>query len=453
MAKLVETREPQVIEEVHAWKDGEKRITVWTDTPIVDGDGNVVEIQGVGRDVTAERQAQKELEIAYGQISDLFNNLPAWVSIINREYQFEFLNDYYQTNLGVDPNESIGKPIWELSGPDLFEKEKPYYDRALNGETVQYYSSIEENEFEFHADLRLIPRKRGDEVVGFYLMGSNITEIKMSQKELSSALGRLEAINDGLPVWISIIDKDHVFRYMNSFYHETLGIDIEASLGEPVKQVLGETIYSIGKPYYDQALKGETVTYLNYTGQNRKEKVGLVTLVPENANAESDYFYVIAIDISDQIDAQNKLEDALAQLTMVNDRLPIWISIVDKNYHYTYVNDFYMKSLGRKKEEFVGKHIQDALGKKFFKMGKPNYDRALAGERVDYLNKGTFDGEEVDIAVSLVPRKNDDGEVTGFFVLAVQNLFLQPDSQKTDDDDDGFVAGLVEPKGNPRKNV
>ncbi len=324
--KIIQTGEAQVIEEVKQLEDGSTRYYLWTDSPIFDADGNVIEIQGAGRDVTAERKAQQALE-------------------------------------------------------------------------------------ETHK--------------------------------------RLEAINDGLPVWISIIDKNHKFQYLNNFYHETIGIDVEASLGKHVKQVLGKPIYSIGKPYYDKALKGETVTYLNYTSQDGQEKVGLVTLVPEKTGSESDYFYLLAIDISDQIQAQNRLENALTQLNMINDRLPVWISIVDKNYRYSYVNDFYMKSIGRKKEEFVGNHIKDALGKNFFKTGKPNYDRALAGERVDYLNKGMFDGEEVDIAVSLVPRKDEDGEVDGFFVLAVQNLSLQTNSQENSD----FTAGLVEPKANPRKNA
>ncbi len=420
VAKIIKTGQPQRFETNHNLDDGTLKKVIWTEVPIFDEAGKIVEIQAVGRDISDIYMAQKELEDAHAQVDELFNHLPAWVAIVDTEYRFKFLNSYYQQNFGVDIESSINKKMWELSGPEVFEKEKPYYDRALKGEPVQYYSSIEEEQFEFHADIRLIPRKNGKKIVGFYLMGFNITELQVAKKELGSTLERLEAINDGLPVWISIIDKEHKFLYLNNFYNKTMEIDTQDSVGKHVKDVLGNSIYTVGKPYYEQALEGKTVSYLNHTGIKGDGRVALVTLVPAKGDVESDYFYLLAIDISEQIDAQNQLETALAQLEAVNDSLPIWISIVDKNYHYTYVNNFYMDSIGRKKEEFVGKHIQDALNKNFFKQGKPNYDRALAGERVDYQNKGIIAGEEVDIAVSLVPRKNNEGDVDSFFVLAVQ---------------------------------
>jgi len=81
-----------------------------------------------------------------------------------------------------------------------------------------------------------------------------------------------------------------------------------------------------------------------------------------------------------------------------------------------------MKSLGRDRDEFIGKHIKDALTEVFFENGKPYYDRVLNGERVDYVNKASFGDEVTEIVVSLIPRENHLGEVDSFFILATKKL-------------------------------
>ncbi len=63
--------------------DGNRRWVQWTDRVLSDEQGNILEYQGVGRDVTERRQAEKELEALYNATSHLFKA----DSLLNLAYQ------------------------------------------------------------------------------------------------------------------------------------------------------------------------------------------------------------------------------------------------------------------------------------------------------------------------------------------------------------------------------
>ena len=150
-------------------------------------------------------------------------------------------------------------------------------------------------------------------------MGTNITEYLTIQKELEDTNDQLNAINNNLPVWLSIIDKKHRFVYLNDYYQRTFGGKIKDYVGRHVRDVLGEETYDIGASYYERALAGETITYFNFAEQNDEKYVAQVTLAPQTPGSKGKNFYVVALDVTKQYQEDGEFQAYIETLTLKND--------------------------------------------------------------------------------------------------------------------------------------
>ena len=61
---------------------------------------------------------------------------------------------------------------------------------------------------------------------------------------------------------------------------------------------------------------------------------------------------------------------------------PDRMSFVDANYIYREVNQAYLKDYQCRREDIIGKHISEFIGKEGFRNIKPLFDSCLAGEPV-----------------------------------------------------------------------
>jgi signal transduction histidine kinase len=107
-------------------------------------------------------------------------------------------------------------------------------------------------------------------------------------------------------------------------------------------------------------------------------------------------------------------------------------SFVDPHYVYQFVNPEYLQYWQRRPEDIVGRRVSDLTGESVFQtLIKPQIDRALAGEAVQYETRFAFPGlglRQVD--VSFLPAYGDAGEVLGV-VVRVQDI--EQRKQREDD--------------------
>jgi len=98
-------------------------------------------------------------------------------------------------------------------------------------------------------------------------------------------------------------------------------------------------------------------------------------------------------------------------------------SFVDPDYVYQFVNPAYLHYWQRRPEDLVGRKVVDLIGEAMFQTTiKPQIDRALAGEAVQYETAFSFPGLGVrQVDVSYLPAYGDAGEVLGV-VVRVQDI-------------------------------
>lgn len=94
--------------------DGTLHWEEWTDTGIFDGNGELAEIQSVGRDITEKKSAEEALNQSEARLAAFLDYAPVAMMIMDRDRKVVMANPRAQRMLGADLAAIVGKRISEL---------------------------------------------------------------------------------------------------------------------------------------------------------------------------------------------------------------------------------------------------------------------------------------------------------------------------------------------------
>ncbi len=112
-------------------------------------------------------------------------------------------------------------------------------------------------------------------------------------------------------------------------------------------------------------------------------------------------------------------------LLRLNNKIPIYIALVDQNLRYEYINDAYAQRFSLQKKEAIGKYVKGSIPVEICEVTEEYIAKALSGVTVNFqyaLRQGN-DGELCFIDACYTPRIAD-GEVTGL-CLYMQDVTSQ----------------------------
>ena len=111
------------------------RVQVFPDR---NGAGAVEAVYTIAFDIHRDVVEREELRAARQRLDRFTENIPYPLTYVDREYRIRFVNLAYQQAVHTSAAELIGRPIGEVRGAARWAQHKPYFDRALSGEAVQY---------------------------------------------------------------------------------------------------------------------------------------------------------------------------------------------------------------------------------------------------------------------------------------------------------------------------
>jgi len=271
------------------------------------------------------QQRSHALEQSEQRLHLITDHMPALIAYVDRDERFQFTNAFYGDVYGVDAAQIIGKSMRELMGEKLHTEIKPKIDEALQGLPIMY--ELRQTANGVTRDLAMIyfpDYGERQEVVGFYVMGLDVTARTAAESSLRKSEQRLRAITDNLPVLIAVIDRDETYRFCNATYREWLGVDPASIVGCRLKDVSGLAEYTVIKPFVARALAGESVTFEHTGMMGSSARHMLVTYLPLRGDKKADNnaekgaerggedegFYVLIEDLTER----KTLEDQLSHM-------------------------------------------------------------------------------------------------------------------------------------------
>lgn len=168
-------------------------------------------------------------------------------------------------------------------------------------------------------DYSLRAEKTSNDEIGLLIDRFNemLEQIRKQNASLRDSDNQIRLITDSLPILISYVSEEQVYRFVNKAYEQWFNIPRSRVIGRTVHEVLGEESYRKLQPHIENALTGRTVSYeAPLSHASLGERYALSVLVPD-IEAESGrvrgYFAMIK-DITER----KKAEDTLR---IMNDEL------------------------------------------------------------------------------------------------------------------------------------
>ena len=148
--------------------------------------------------------------------------IPARVAFIDRDRRHLYANREYAESIGMPAGEFIGQTLADIFGEEPYEKLKPFGDRALAGESLEWEGWLHHPRLGDRYAIRVYrPYARPDGTIdGYFVLVRDRTDERLRQEALDRERLRLldavESFSEGFALW----DAEDRLVMCNSRYRE-----------------------------------------------------------------------------------------------------------------------------------------------------------------------------------------------------------------------------------------
>jgi PAS domain S-box-containing protein len=198
VTSLMEDRRTKVVEHKVIRPDGSIGWHHWTDHVIFDDQGNVVELQGIGRDITERKRFEKALSASEEKYRQIVDTMMEGIWVVDTEIRILLVNHQLAEMLDYSVEEMIGKFaydfILEKNDTDL----EAIKERRSRGVSEQYDAKLRRKDGSYVWVLvSAAPiRDENGQYSGSLAMITDITERKHNEEQLKELASRLLNLQD-----------------------------------------------------------------------------------------------------------------------------------------------------------------------------------------------------------------------------------------------------------------
>lgn len=180
-------------------------------------------------------------------------------------------------------------------------------------------------------DLTLLERPlRSDTIVS---AARTALRARAKQYEVRRRDAELQLVTDKVPVLISYVDREQVFRRVNHTFSEWFGLRPEEVVGATIRLIMGEPHYSSVQPFIARAFSGERVSFESQVMGARRELRDVSVSYAPDFSPEGAVRGVVALvqDITERKRAERALSASEEQFRTLADTIPnlAWMATAD----------------------------------------------------------------------------------------------------------------------------
>ncbi|WP_018151409.1 CHASE domain-containing hybrid sensor histidine kinase/response regulator [Leeia oryzae] len=233
-------RDANSLDTVRRHKDGTLIDVAITTSEILDTKGHLIGSAKLMHDIRPRKEALRqltefnqrleeqvtsrtlELEGARRNLQTVLDTVPAMIGYWDKDLRNGFANKAYHDWFNVNPDTMRGIHLSELLGKELFERNRPYFEKALQGEMQIFERAIPKPDGSGmrYSLANYLPDIVNGEVRGFFVFVYDVSDITESRQKLALALMEnkvlLDTINEQMLYSVADLN-DHIIEINDNF--------------------------------------------------------------------------------------------------------------------------------------------------------------------------------------------------------------------------------------------
>jgi PAS domain S-box-containing protein len=279
--------------------------------------GTMIRMIGMVADITERKRAENAIrdgEMRYRRIVETTNE-GVWV--LDSKLQNSYVNDRMAEMLGYQPQEMIGKSVFDFYFPWDVERKKQVLRRRQEGLGEQIEERLRRRDgSELWVRLAATPVfKDNGEFDGALAMVSDITERKRAEETLRESEEKFRSVFLGAGVGMIIVSPEGRFLAANKTFCDCLGYTEQELLKRTVESVtLPEDWPAFSKKLQNALAEGHGFQWYNKRCLHRSGRIVFTessTSLIRTSDGTPKYFVAEVLDVTSRKEA----EDALSAMT------------------------------------------------------------------------------------------------------------------------------------------
>lgn len=343
-------------------RDGTVRWVAWTNRCVVPADGAAPIIQSVGRDITAQRQAEEALAASEQRHRLLYEATPAMLHSIDAQGRLVDVSDRWLRTLGYERAEVIGRPSVDFLSPASRTHARtavlPEFFRTGLCESVDYQMVRKDGSVVEVQMSAILERDADGAPLRSLAVTQDVTERKATAASLAETTHVLQLVLDSLPARISYWDRDSRNQFANQSFMRAFGLGQRRIEGCHAREVLGEAWYERIRPSIDAGLGGQPVELeIPMDTADRQRRYLDMRFTPDLREGEVHGLFVFALDVTEQHLARQELAQRDARFKLLVEGIRDYaIYMLDADGRVATWNAGAERIEGYREEQILGQH-------------------------------------------------------------------------------------------------
>jgi PAS domain S-box-containing protein len=408
-------------------RTGERRIWQYFNTLRTEGVASPI-VRGIAHDVTEQRDTVRQLrevgerlickvresELTIRELK-LFRTLVDQsndaVKVMDPEtLRFLDINQKACSDLGYSREELLSLSVFDID-PAVTESSAAQIKEDLRKSGSLIMESIHRRKDGMTFPVEVSMRRVQLEREYIITVARDLTERKLAEARLRASQDRYRAVHDCSPVGICWVESrtGRLLR-VNPKYCQIVGRTEEDLLNRNFQSLTHPDDLPGNLEKQRQLAEGRVRQYeiekrfLRPDGSVRWAKVEVVAMWPEGKNPV--WHMAIVQDITER----RQTEERLREYERVVEGLDETIVVVDREYRYVLANRAFLSRRGLKKEEVVGRHVDELVHGEALELVKQKLDECFRGKVVQYYMKYEYpELGERDLFISYLPIEGANG--------------------------------------------
>src|SRR6056297_195213 len=403
----------QKFEDTYKRRDGTHFTANLLLNKITDSRGNIKYLEGIVEDITEQKEAENKLKKSEQQKSLILQSMSEKLLYIDTDLRVQWTN-----KAALEIIEKTEKDIRNLYCYEIWHNKNnpcencPALKVLKTQKTESAVISLKDRVFNIHA----YPVIENEQIVGILEVGEDITEQKKAEDELKKSEKKFRMFfNENNAVKLIINPKTGAILTANKSAKNYYGYeDLESRFIQDINQLSKKEVVQEMENAFRRRKNFFNFKHKLANGEIRHVEVHSTPLKID----ENQYLYSIIHDITDRIKAEKALKQSEQKFKKIVNTIPQFVSYVDKDLVYRFVNKTYLDRFNMKEKDIVGKKLVDIIGKKSFEKAKPRLEQVLKGERVHYKEYFRYPNKmSAHMEGTLIPEFDINGKVQGYYAI------------------------------------